>query len=105
MENKREANYDLLRIISTIAVVIIHVSGIYTDSITNSDFFGKLYERNIIIPLLYGTLANFAVPCFLMLSGAFLLNNNKNEEYNFFYKKSMKDAEVKNSIDKIMNEN
>ena len=94
LKNKREANYDLLRIISTIAVVVIHVSGIYVDSITNSEFFGKIYEKNIIIPLVYGTLANFAVPCFIMLSGALLLNNNKNEDYLYFYKKTMKNVGV-----------
>lgn len=90
MRNQREANYDLLRIICAIAVIVIHVSGIYTDSINNSDFFGALYEKHTLILMLWGALPSFAVPCFIMLSGAFLLDDDRNEDYSYFYKKSIK---------------
>lgn len=40
MNHKREANYDLLRIICTVFVIIIHVNGIYADAINNTEFLG-----------------------------------------------------------------
>ena len=86
----REANFDLLRLICTIAVIVIHVSGTYKGGITDSGVFGHLVENNIIVILLYNTLSRFAVPCFVMLSGAFLLSDNKNGEYIYFYNKSIK---------------
>lgn len=36
MRKERESNYDLLRIVSTVAVITIHVSGFYVNSIINS---------------------------------------------------------------------
>lgn len=52
--------------------------------------FGHLVEKNVIVILLYNTLSRFAVPCFVMLSGAFLLSDNRNGEYKYFYNKSVK---------------
>ena len=49
----REANYDLLRLICTIAVIVIHVSAIYKNGITDSEVFGHLVEKNVIVILLY----------------------------------------------------
>ena len=48
----REANYDLLRLICTIAVIVIHVSAIYKNGITDSEVFGHLVEKNVIVILL-----------------------------------------------------
>lgn len=86
----REANYDLLRLICTIAVITIHVSANYKNAITNNEIFGYLVEKNVITILLYNTLSRFAVPCFVMLSGAFLLSDDRNAEYDYLYKKCMK---------------
>lgn len=36
----------------------------------------------------YNSISRFAVPCFIMLSGAFILDNKKNAEYKSFYTKS-----------------
>lgn len=86
----REANYDLLRLVCTIAVIVIHVSACYKDAITNNEIFGYVIEKNVTTILLYNTISHFAVPCFVMLSGAFLLSDNRNAEYKYFYKKSIK---------------
>ncbi|MBQ0011089.1 MAG: acyltransferase family protein [Clostridiales bacterium] len=82
----RQANYDLLRIICTIAVIIIHVSAPYKDAYTDTK---DPYKCHIISTTLYNTLTRFAVPCFMMLSGALLLSNEKNKDYKFFYKKTL----------------
>jgi len=102
IDNKREANYDLLRIICAIAVIMIHVSGLYKNAITNDEFFGQLYKEHMISVLLYNTLSRFAVPCFVMLSGAFLLADDRNLQYNYFYKKCMKSVGVQIVIFSIL---
>lgn len=78
MNKKREENYDLLRIVSAIAVIMIHVSAGYKTAITSDAVFGQLYERHQIEILLYNTLSRFAVPCFVMLAGAFALADDRN---------------------------
>lgn len=80
----RQGNYDLLRIISTIAVICIHV---------NWRFFEKRYQVPTmnaiwIIESLLNIITRFSVPCFVMLSGAFLLNNKKNGNAIDFYKRT-----------------
>lgn len=88
---KRERNYDLLRIISTIAVVMIHVSAIWF-----GNAIAGISERGLSVTdarstywiCLYNSLPRFAVPCFVMLSGAFILEDEKNIEYKRFYAKS-----------------
>lgn len=88
---KREGNYDLLRIISAVAVVMIHVSSIWFDGAVESISKSGLSVTDIQSPYwicIYGSLSRFAVPCFVMLSGAFILENEKNIEYKRFYSKS-----------------
>lgn len=89
MNKRREANYDLLRVLCALAVVIIHVSGVYKKAYTGAEYFGQLYQEHIVVTLLYNTLSYFAVPCFVMLSGAFLLDDERNANYRFFYKKAI----------------
>lgn len=84
-KHKTENNYDLLRIVCTFAVIIIHVSQLYKDAYTDAN---APYKVHIVTTLICNTLSRFAVPCFMMLSGAFLLDNDKNQNYKFFYKKS-----------------
>lgn len=90
MEQRREGNYDLLRIICAVSVITIHVSATYKTAITNEETFGVIYTSHIFTTLLYNTLSRFAVPCFVMLSGAFVLSNDKNADYNYFYHKSFR---------------
>ena len=79
---KRETNYDLLRIISTFAVILIHVNA----TVLNSGEQHQGYE-NIVMNII-NIVTRFSVPCFVMLSGAFLLSNPKNKNYKYFYAKT-----------------
>lgn len=79
---KREGNYDLLRIVCTIGVILIHVSAAW---------FNRALADDIEMPAvicIYNSITRFAVPCFIMLSGAFILDNDKNLDYKTFYAKS-----------------
>lgn len=80
---KREENLDLLRIISAVMVIVLHVGAIY----------GK--EVNLTFPNYYFTVGNFyhsvtrtAVPTFVILSGYFLLSNIKNLNWKKHYKRT-----------------
>ena len=80
--NLRENNYDLLRIVSTFAVILIHVNVFYISKMT--DYTSNLYWIQSAINIV----TRSSVPCFVMLSGAFLLSNPKNKDYKTFYKKT-----------------
>ena len=82
--NERNQNLDLLRVIATFMVVRLHVSAGYV-------------QNNLQNPNIYFTIGNFfnsitrvSVPIFVMLSGAFVLDNPKNKEYRKFYNKTFK---------------
>lgn len=84
---KRESNYDILRVISAFAVVMLHVSG------GMLAFNDMGVPTNLNLPLmLINHIVRFAVPCFFMLSGAFHLADKKNVDYRYFYfhKRSVK---------------
>ena len=49
-----------------------------------------VYFDHILNDALYNGLSRFAVPCFVMLSGAFLLDNDRNADFSQFYRKSFK---------------
>ena len=91
---ERENNYDLLRIVSSIAVIMIHVSSIWLDRIDiiiangpkNNLCIENMYSPAVIC--IYNSISRFAVPCFIMLSGAFILDNERNLDYKTFYCKS-----------------
>ncbi len=90
MTQNRENNYDLLRIVSTIAVISIHVSAYWLTANTDVEIFGELYHAHLFSTCLWNVLSRFAVPCFMMLSGALLLSDERNAEYAYFYKKQFK---------------
>ena len=69
-------------------MITIHVSGIYYNCLTQTEFFGQLYTQNAFLTCIYNGISRFAVPCFVMLSGAFLLANPKNQDFKYFYRKS-----------------
>ena len=77
----RQSNFDLLRIISTFAVVLIHVNANVADS--NNISFVEFNFCSLI-----NIITRFSVPCFVMLSGAFILSNERNADYKHFYAKS-----------------
>ena len=90
MERKREGNYDLLRIVSALAVIAIHVSSFYLKASRDEDVFGGLYTDHLLTVCCYQAMCKFAVPCFVMLSGAFLLSDERNADFGYFYKKSFR---------------
>lgn len=80
----RKNSLDLLRILSTIAVIIIHCNAHYFVA-------GNHYDNPPIylIESLTNTLTRFSVPAFVMISGAFNLQD-KNADFKGFYSKAAK---------------
>ena len=81
---KRDNNLDLLRIIAAIMVIVQHVLAIYIYRLDNN--LDGYYETANI----YFSMSVYAVPIFVMLSGAFLLSDPQNSNYIYFYKKMRK---------------
>ena len=77
----RQNNFDLLRIIATFAVILIHVN-VYISGQKNISLID--YNTQSFI----NVITRFSVPCFVMMSGAFILSNRDNSEYKRFYAKS-----------------
>ncbi len=89
MNKKRLSNYDLLRIVCTIAVVLIHVSSNYKREYVGLIAIGEEVNKFSLLYISFvNMLPRFSVPCFVMLSGAFLLSNDKNDDYVLFYRHS-----------------
>lgn len=67
---ERALHFDLLRIAASFAVVLLHVS--------NSFWYGTaIGGYDFTVMLVYNSLTRFAVPCFFMLSGLFLLDPSR----------------------------
>lgn len=86
----REYNYDLLRVISMVAVLVIHVSNVWVLELSELVRQGTEVDLlvNPIMACIYNSISRFAVPCFVMLSGAFVLDSEITMKYKQFYKKS-----------------
>ena len=72
--NKRIIYADLLRIIATFAVIVLHVSASKWYDTPVKDFNWQVYN-------LYDSLVRWSVPVFVMLSGMFFLNPNKEIDF------------------------
>lgn len=81
----REYAFDILRVISCIFVVILHVSSMYVDD----SFVSIVTESDYWTASLWRVVTDMGVPCFVMLSGAFLIKDN-NADFSSFYKYSLK---------------
>ena len=93
MSKTRESNFDLLRIISAFAVIMLHISYWLLR------FDEKEVFTNCHFPTLFmTTITRFAVPCFFMLSGAFILADNRNIDHKYFYKKSIKNIGITGAL-------
>ena len=68
MEKKRDYSFDLLRVISMLMVVVIHVSNVYSRS------FGSISNTSFLISLIFNTVSRISVPVFFMISGALLVD-------------------------------
>lgn len=81
---KREAKWDLLRAISCISVLLLHVAALYTEEATVYNSYPYYcFSFCDFLQIVTRT----AVPCFVMLSGAFLLDK-KSLNVVVFYKQS-----------------
>ncbi|ELC8443037.1 acyltransferase family protein [Clostridium perfringens] len=84
MNKKRKNNLDALRVMAAFMVVLLHVSAYYVgDNINN-------YNYNFTIGNFFDSISRISVPLFVMLSGSFLISNNKNRCYEYFIKKTLK---------------
>lgn len=74
MSKKRESWADILRILATFLIILVHTSGVNQTS-----------SVNYYSSLTYSSLGYLGAPLFLILSGYFLLN--KKEKHKTFFKK------------------
>ena len=80
----RNASYDLLKIMATFAVILIHANWLYF-----ADCY-EVYSSDIswIMKSLINIITRFSVPCFVMISGACNLNKGVNANMKDFYQKT-----------------
>lgn len=64
---QRNNHIDLLRIAACFAVIVIHVSGSNQDNVSINSAAWQIFN-------IFNSLARFSVPCFVMISGVFLLS-------------------------------
>lgn len=81
----RQTSYDLLRSISCISVVILHLASMYG----KDDFINILSNTDYMTASFWRVLTTLAVPSFVMLSGAFIIKE-ENGNFNFFIRKHSK---------------
>ena len=74
MTKNREYAFDILRVISMLMVIIIHVANIYCRS------FGIISNSSYLISLIFNTICRISVPIFFMISGTLLLDRKFNKE-------------------------
>lgn len=70
---------------------MIHVSATWFSNAVNMVAAHGAKIEDIQAPFVicvYNSISRFAVPCFIMLSGAFILDNKKNADYKKFYSKA-----------------
>ena len=76
--NAREANYDLLRCLCVWAVIINHVS----------DVTLYWHGSHQVVSFIWEGLGAYAVPCFLMITGAIAVNAPGNSDFKRYWSKS-----------------
>ena len=74
MKKTREYAFDILRVISMIMVIIIHIANVYCRS------FGMISTKSYLISLIFNTICRVSVPIFFMISGSLLLDRCFNKE-------------------------
>lgn len=79
----RENGLDYLRIIAACGVVLVHVVAYFILTVMNS---GDMFTLATLIK--YRNLSSFAVPAFVMISGAFIFLSEGTKDFKKFYKKT-----------------
>ena len=90
---ERESNYDLLRGLAAASVVLAHVSASFVETFV-WDYWDGIPGNHPLVSCVYTTLPRFSVPVFLMLSGAFLLGDERTGDFRSFYQKALKRVAV-----------
>ena len=80
---KRDENIEMLRAISCIAVVILHVNA-WCFQIENL----AIHLRNVNV--IINTVVRFAVPCFMLITGTYIFRNADKNGWKRFYKNAVK---------------
>lgn len=80
-QNKRILYLDVLRIAATFAVIFLHVSA--------SEYFSSYISFDWYVSCIGDSLVRWAVPMFVMISGALFLNPLKEVSMNSLFKKSL----------------
>ncbi len=81
-DNKRTMYFDILRIIACFAVIMIHLSSQWFNILS-------LETKSWMALNIYNSIARFAVPVFVMISGALFLNPEKEIELPVLLKKNV----------------
>lgn len=81
VQDKREYGLDLLRICCTLMVILLHQGMNYVTEEAKA-----LSINYFFVGSLYHSFTKTAVPCFVMLSGAFLLSNTNINLKQFYIK-------------------
>lgn len=68
----RVAKYDVLRVVASFSIVLLHVSASYWSVVS-------VYSREFLVMTIYNSITRFAVPLFLMLSGLFLVSPDRED--------------------------
>lgn len=69
---KRIYKYDLLRAICIFEVILLHVGAGYTDS----SYHSAITDLDYNIGMFFSLITRTSVPCFVMLSGAFMIRSS-----------------------------
>lgn len=85
-QKTRDNSMDLLRVVSCLAVVLIHVNAQYFISRSAVPSLTPVY----VIESLINIITRFCVPAFVMISGAFVLGKRQNANAQQFYRKSFR---------------
>lgn len=85
-----DSSLDLLRLLCTLGIILLHVTGAYLGAATSTEWFGTLYREHMLYSSLLHGPVRAAVPCFIMITGALSIANPANRNFRTFYRKTWK---------------
>lgn len=87
---QRDSALDFLRLCGTLAVLLLHITGAYLGAATDTEWFGSLYRDHMLFSSILHSLTRFAVPCFIMITGAVTISRAENQDYQLYYRKTIR---------------
>lgn len=82
---KRAVNMDILRLLATFSVIMLHCSTAYSFTGVGTEFPKSYYWGGVF----YGGITSAAIPIFFMLTGAMCIAPKNYQNWKGFYKKSL----------------